>query len=42
MSEAPTETCPRCGTPFTWRRKWNSGDPKDLLLPDCDCEEEDP
>ncbi|WP_343218465.1 DUF2256 domain-containing protein [Luteibacter sahnii] len=21
-SDLPTKVCPRCGRPFTWRRKW--------------------
>jgi hypothetical protein len=33
-----TSRCPVCDTPFKVRRKWNSGNPTDIELPECDCE----
>jgi hypothetical protein len=38
LTEKPP-TCPDCGTPRVLTRKWNSGDPKDLWLADCECDE---
>jgi hypothetical protein len=36
------KTCPQCGTPYRWRRKFNNGNPKDFLLSDCECDDETP
>lgn len=38
LSDSPT--CPTCGAPFEWVRKWNGGDPMEGWLPTCDCEAE--
>lgn len=32
-------TCPECGTAAVLTRKWNSGNPTDFWLPDCECED---
>jgi hypothetical protein len=32
-------TCPDCGTPRTLQRKWNSGNPADIWMDNCDCAE---
>jgi hypothetical protein len=32
--------CEYCGTPYVTKRKWNSGNPQDIELPECDCEAE--
>jgi hypothetical protein len=29
--------CPDCGTPRTLKRKWNSGNPADIWMDECDC-----
>lgn len=33
------EACPKCGTPFEARQKWNSGNPAVFMLPICDGDE---
>ena len=38
MTEGKT-ACPFCGTPYVSVRKFNSGNPRDVLLPECECEE---
>jgi len=34
---APPAVCATCGAPYEWKRKWNSGNPKDILMSSCDC-----
>lgn len=33
-------SCPECGAPYEYQKKWNSGNPAMIEFPTCTCEEE--